>query len=61
MKETSKKEMKIVTIGAPTFSNLSKDDLNSFISCLEFQIKDFYKDKYRNLNHNNKIDNSRQN
>ena len=43
-KKTSNKEFKIETIGAPKFSVLLKEEFNSFITCLEFQIREFYKE-----------------
>lgn len=49
MKENESKELKIITKGAPNFSNLSKTELNSFFTCLELQIREFYADK-RNSN-----------
>lgn len=45
MKEN--KELKIITKGAPNFSNLPKAELNSFLTCLEFQIREFYTDKQK--------------
>lgn len=45
MKENESKELKIITKGAPNFSNLSKTELNSFFTCLELQIREFYADK----------------
>ena len=60
MKETSnKKEMEIYTIGAPKFSVLSKEDLNNFITCFEFQIRDYFKDKRNKLPTQNKNDKKR--
>ncbi len=47
-KKSNKKELKIETKGAPKFSVLSKEDFNSFISCLEFQIREYYKEKSKN-------------
>ena len=45
MKDSKKKDMKVITIGAPKLSALSKEDYKTFISCLEYQIREFYKDK----------------
>ena len=35
---------------------LSKEDFNSFISCLEFQIREFYKEKREKENENKNTD-----
>ena len=45
MKKKTAKEVEIITIGAPIVSALSKDDFIVLISSLEFQIRDYYKDK----------------
>ena len=45
MKKKTEKEVEIITIGAPMVSALSKDDFKVLISSLEFQIRDYYKDK----------------
>ena len=45
MKKKIEKEVEIITIGAPIVSALSKDDFKVLISSLEFQIRDYYKDK----------------
>lgn len=55
-KKSTNKELKIETIGAPKFSVLSKDDFNSLISCLEFQIKEFYKEKREKENEKQNTD-----
>jgi len=55
-KKSKNKELKIETIGAPKFSVLLKEDFNSFISCLEFQIREFYKEKREKENKNKNTD-----
>ncbi|MBR1984850.1 MAG: hypothetical protein IKA31_03830 [Clostridia bacterium] len=55
-KKSKNKELKIETIGAPKFSVLSKEDFNSLISCLEFQIREFYKEKREKENENKNTD-----
>ena len=45
MKDKLKKDIKIETIGVPSLSTLTKQDLNVFISRLEFEIREFYKNK----------------
>jgi len=55
-KKSKNKELKIETIGASKFSVLSKEDFNSFISCLEFQIREFYKEKREKENENKNTD-----
>lgn len=55
-KKSKNKELKIETIGAPKFSVLSKEDFNAFISCLEFQIREFYKEKREKENENKNTD-----
>lgn len=57
--KSKKKELKIETIGAPKFSALSKSDLNSFITCLEFQIREYYKEKNKNKVKELKVDKNR--
>ena len=55
MKKKTEKIVEIITIGAPIVSALSKDDFNVLISSLEFQIRDYYKDKekkYENIDGN---------
>ena len=57
MKKKTEKEVEIITIGAPIVSALSKDDFKVLISSLEFQIRDYYKDKekkYENIDGNTK-------
>lgn len=57
MKKKTEKEVEIITIGAPIVSALSKDDFKVLISSLEFQIRDYYKDKekrYENIDGNSK-------
>ena len=49
-KNQPKKEIKVTTIGTPKLSALSKDEYNSFISCLEFEISNYYKDKNKRPN-----------
>lgn len=56
-KDSNKKEFEIITIGAPIISALSKDDYSTFISCLEFQIRDYYKDKSQTNNNTTINDN----
>ena len=45
MKKKIEKEIEIITIGAPMVSALSKEDFKVLISSLEFQIRNYYKDK----------------
>ena len=47
MKKKVEKEVEVITIGAPIVSALSKDDFDVFIPCLEFQIREYHKDKRR--------------
>ena len=57
MKKKTEKEVEIITIGAPIVSALSNDDFKVLISSLEFQIRDYYKDKekrYENIDGNSK-------
>ena len=57
MKKKTEKEVEIITIGTPIVSALSKDDFKVLISSLEFQIRDYYKDKekrYENIDGNSK-------
>lgn len=51
---SNKKEFEIITIGAPIISAISKQDYLTFVACLEFQIRDYYKDKLdKNINSTN--------
>ena len=52
MCKKTEKEKEILTIGAPKISALSKNDYNTFISCLEFQIREFYKEKEKKVENN---------
>lgn len=57
MKKKVEKEIEIITIGAPIVSVLSKADFDVFIASLEFQIRDYHKDKrrkYENIDGNSK-------
>ena len=45
MKKKIEKEIEIITIGTPMVSALSKEDFKVLISSLEFQIRNYYKDK----------------
>ena len=45
MKEKLKKDIKIETIGVPSLSALNKQDFDLVISRLEFEIREFYKNK----------------
>lgn len=47
MKQTQNKELKVITKGAPNLSNLSKSEKNSFLACLELQIREFYTEKQK--------------
>lgn len=60
-KKTSNKEFKIETIGAPKFSVLLKGDFNSLITCLEFQIREFYKEANNQNFKHSKLDKNKQN
>lgn len=42
-KRTELKEMKVIHNVFPKLSEIPKDILNLFISCLEFEIRDYYK------------------
>ena len=56
--KSDKKEFEIITIGAPIISALSKQDYSTFVACLEFQIRYYYKDKLNknsNSTNNDKI------
>ena len=60
-KKTSNKEFKIETIGAPKFSVLLKEEFNSLITCLEFQIREFYKEMNNQDFKQSKLDKNSQN
>lgn len=44
-KRTELQEMKIIHNEFPKLAEIPKDILTLFISCLEFEIRDYYKDK----------------
>lgn len=47
MKQSQNKDLKVITKGAPNLSNLSKSEKNSFLACLELQIREFYTEKQK--------------
>lgn len=49
MKEKLKKNISIESIGIPKISALSKEDLKTFITTLEFEIIEYLKDKSQNM------------
>ena len=46
MKENENIKHKVETIGIPKLSALSKDDFKSFIGILDFEITEYYKNKF---------------
>lgn len=44
-KRTELQEMKVIHNEFPKLAEIPKDILNLFISCLEFEIRDYYKNK----------------
>ena len=44
-KRTELQEMKVIHNEFPKLAEIPKDILTLFISCLEFEIRDYYKDK----------------
>lgn len=43
MEEKTKNDLKAETIGIPKISMLSKEDYKQFITLLEFQVREYYK------------------